>query len=306
MAKYVRRRLALYRVALARSRDMTATSAGRMPDVYERLTNARLSPAQRRIARFIIDHRESAAFLTSESIARQVGVSQPSVSRFAAALGYARFSDFKRALQKWSRLEAMASAAPSDSISPLMEAITAEAANLQWLGQSATVGDQIERVGAALMSSPRLLVIGLRISRSFAQHFAYLGAKVHPNLSVIDRGDTEAKERLAKAVSEGATWCLAFILPRYPREACDLVRYAREIGLRVAVLSDESFATVGHEADELITVRLGSGLLFDTSAAMNIASSALLHAMADSDPSRSQEGLERFERHAVDLAVFED
>lgn len=287
------------------NRDMTATSDAAPADVYERLTNSRLSPAQRRIARYVIDHRDSAAFLTSDSIARQVGVSQPSVSRFAAALGYARFSDFKRALQKWARSEMAALPAASENANPLTEAIAVEVANLQWLGQSATLGDQIARVGAALMSSPHLPVIGLRISRSLAQHFAYLGAKVHPHVSVLDRGDTEAKESLARAVNEGTTWCLAFILPRYPREACDLVRHAREIGLKVAVLSDESFATVGHETDELITVRLGSGLLFDTSAAMNIATSALLHAMADANPAGSQEGLERFERHATDLAVFD-
>ncbi|MFF3854281.1 MurR/RpiR family transcriptional regulator [Micromonospora sp. NPDC002575] len=285
---------------------MTATVAAASADVYERLTSARLSPAQRRVARYVIDNRDAAAFLTSESIARQVGVSQPSVSRFAAALGYARFSDFKRALQKWARSEMSTRSPAVESASPLAEAIGAEVANLQWLSQSATLEEQISRVGSALMSSKRLPVIGLRISRSFAQHFAYLGAKVHPSISVIDSGDTEAKESLARAAADGCTWCLAFILPRYPREACDLVRYARQIGIKVAVLSDESFGTVGHETDELITVRLGSGLLFDTSAAMNIASSALLHAMADSNPGASQDGLERFERHAADLVVFEE
>ncbi|QIZ39091.1 MurR/RpiR family transcriptional regulator [Saccharopolyspora sp. ASAGF58] len=281
-------------------------SATSSDDIYDRFRSARLSPAQRRIARYIVDHRDAAAFLTSESIAQQVGVSQPSVSRFAAALGYARFSDFKRALQKWARSEMSTLAPQSVDASPLYEAISAEIANLQWLGNSAGLGEQISRVGAAIMSSKPLPVVGLRFSRSFAEHFAYLGAKVHSGISVIDRGDTQAKESIARAYSQGATWCLFFILPRYPREACELVRYARQMGLKVAVLSDESFATVGHEADELITVRLGSGLLFDTSAAINIMSSALLHAMADSSPGSSQEGLERFERHASDLEVFED
>jgi len=285
---------------------MAADAATAADDVHERLASARLSPAQRRIARYVIDHRDAAAFSTSESIAQQVGVSQPSVSRFAAALGYARFSDFKRALQTWARAELSAPTPPDDTTSALAGAIAAEIANLQWLSQSPSLGDQVSRVGRALMSSTSLPVIGLRISRSFAQHFAYLGAKVHPGISVIDHGDSQAKEALSRAAAGGATWCLAFILPRYPREACELVRHARGVGLRVAVLSDESFATLAHETDELIGVRLGSGLLFDTTAAMNIASAALLHAMADSRPGRSQEGLELFERYAAELAVFED
>lgn len=286
--------------------ESTSASNVLSDDIYDRLRNARLSPAQRRIARYIVDHRDAAAFLSSESIARQVGVSQPSVSRFAAALGYTRFSDFKRALQKWARLEMSTHAPEAEDANALDEAINAEIANLQWLGNSPGLGEQIARVGAELMASNPLPVVGLRVSRSFAEHFTYLGAKVHTAISVIYRGDTQAKESLARAQGQGATWCLFFILPRYPREACELVRYARQIGLKVAVLSDESFATVGHEADELITVRLASGLLFDTSAAINIISSALLHAMADSSPGSSQEGLERFERHATDLGVFED
>lgn len=273
--------------------------------VYDRLRNARLSPAQRRIARYIIDHRTSAAFLTSQSIAQEVGVSQPSVSRFAAALGYGKFSDFKRALQAWTHSDVPALTLATKSASPLDEAIGTEIANLQWLAQSSALGDQISRVGAGLMSSERLPIIGLRISRSYAEHFAYLGAKIRPGISVIDRCDSEAKERIAYSAAEGATWCLAFVLPRYPREAGDLLRFARSRGLKVAVLSDESFAAAGLEADELITVRLGNGLLFDTSAAIHVMTSALLHAMADSRPKQSQEGLERFEHYAAQLDVFE-
>jgi purine-cytosine permease-like protein len=44
----------------------------------------RLSPAQRRIARYLIDHAEEAGFLTSVDLAQRVGVSQPSATRFAA------------------------------------------------------------------------------------------------------------------------------------------------------------------------------------------------------------------------------
>ena len=148
--------------------------------VYDRLRSARLSPAQRRIARYIIDHRTSAAFLTSQSIAQEVGVSQPSVSRFAATLGYEKFSDFKRALQAWVHSDVPTLAVAPKTASPLDEAIGTEIANLQWLGQSSTLGDQISRVGAAIMASERLPIIGLRISRSYAQHFAYLGAKSLP------------------------------------------------------------------------------------------------------------------------------
>lgn len=274
-------------------------------ELYDRLHGGRFSPGQRRIARYIIDHRDSAAFLTSDSIARQVGVSQPSVSRFAAALGYESFADFKQALQNWARSELSLSESLEQPATPFNEAISVEVANLQWLAQSPTLAAQLSRVGEQLMHSQKLPVVGLRISRSFALHFAYLGTKIHPGIVVVDRSDTESRELLARSMRDGATWCVVFMLPRYPRECCELVEYARELGLKVVVLTDESFPTLGLNADELITVRLGSGLLFDTSAAVNLVSSALLHAMVDTRPAIAQDRLELFESEAVRLRVFE-
>lgn len=282
------------------------TNAVALPtEIYDRLKSARFSPGQRRIARYIIDHRDSAAFLTSDSIARQVGVSQPSVSRFAAALGYERFADFKQALQDWARSEMSVPNTLAQPVTPLDEAIAVEIANLQWLAQSSALTAQISRVGEFLMDSPRLPVVGLRISRSFAYHFAYLGTKIHSGIMMVDRSDTEAKELISRAKHEGATWCLVFMLPRYPREGYELVEYARGIGLKVAILTDESFPALGLDADELLTVRLGSGLLFDTSAALNLMSSAILHSMVDARPALAQDLLERFERDAASLQVFE-
>jgi hypothetical protein len=59
----------------------------------------RLSPAQRRIAQYLLDHMPGSAFLSSVALAQRAGVSQPTVTRFAAALGFSGYPALREALR---------------------------------------------------------------------------------------------------------------------------------------------------------------------------------------------------------------
>src|SRR2546425_11848617 len=48
----------------------------------------RLTPTQRRIAQSLVEHAARAGYLSSSEVAELATVSQPSVTRFAMALGY--------------------------------------------------------------------------------------------------------------------------------------------------------------------------------------------------------------------------
>ncbi len=61
---------------------------GTRVQLRELFDGPRLSPGQRRIAQYLIEHITEAAFLSITDLAERVGVSQPSVTRFAAAVGF--------------------------------------------------------------------------------------------------------------------------------------------------------------------------------------------------------------------------
>ena len=63
------------------------------------LGGRRLSPAQRRIAQYLLDHMPDSAFLSSVALAQRAGVSQPSVTRFASALGFSGYPALREALR---------------------------------------------------------------------------------------------------------------------------------------------------------------------------------------------------------------
>ena len=57
----------------------------------ERLAASELSPAERRVARFLVDHGEEAAFLSAVEIGGQLGTSDATVVRTVKRLGYAGY-----------------------------------------------------------------------------------------------------------------------------------------------------------------------------------------------------------------------
>src|SRR2546421_5813758 len=59
----------------------------------------RLTPTQRRIAQCLLERGPRAAYLSSGEVAELARVSQPSVTRFAMALGYDGYPALRRAIQ---------------------------------------------------------------------------------------------------------------------------------------------------------------------------------------------------------------
>ena len=62
--------------------------------------NHKFSKGQRMICRYISENYDKAAFMTAGKLGQTVGVSESTVVRFAAALGYSGYPQLQKALQK--------------------------------------------------------------------------------------------------------------------------------------------------------------------------------------------------------------
>ncbi|GHB57021.1 transcriptional regulator [Streptomyces cirratus] len=264
-----------------------------------------LSPGQRRIAQYLIDHLTEAAFLSITDLAERVGVSQPSVTRFAAALGFSGYPALREVLQPIA-LNAVAGQQESrEQIrhNELQAAVDAEIENLENVRRLLADTDQILDIGRDLARSVPLTVLGLRISVSLAEYFAYAARRIHPDVRLVTGGGSVAYDALLQARAAGGTWVLAFAMPRHAKETLAAVRTARSAGLRVALITDPTLGPLVEESDVVLTAGTGSRLVFDSYAAPGMLSAALLQAMADADPERTQARLEGYEQ-AADLHGF--
>lgn len=268
----------------------------------------RLSPGQRRIAQYLVDHLTEAAFLSITELAERAGVSQPSVTRFAGALGYSGYPALREALQPIA-LSAIAAAPDSrEEIrrNELQAAIDAEIENLENLRR--VLGDpaRVLDVGRRLARSVPLTVLGLRISVSLAEYFAYAARRIHPDVRLVTRGGSVAYDTLLQASEAGGSWVLAFAMPRHANETLSALSAARRAGLRVALITDLTMGPLVDAADVALTAPTGSRLVFDSYAAPGVLSAAVLQAMADAEPERTQARLERYEQVAMQHEFFLD
>ena len=64
---------------------------------------ARFSKGQKLIAQYILEHYDEVAFMTAVKLGNTVGVSESTVVRFAAELGYSGYPALQRAIQEMIR-----------------------------------------------------------------------------------------------------------------------------------------------------------------------------------------------------------
>ncbi|MFF3325167.1 MurR/RpiR family transcriptional regulator [Streptomyces sp. NPDC002889] len=268
----------------------------------------RLSPGQRRIAQYLIDHLTEAAFLSITDLAERVGVSQPSVTRFATSLGFSGYPALRDVLQPIALSAVAGSPETREQIrrNELQAAVDAEIENLENLRRLLADTNQVLDIGRELARSVPLTILGLRISVSLAEYFAYAARRIHPDVRLVTRGGSVAYDALLQSRAAGGTWVLAFAMPRHANETLAAVRAARSTGLRVALITDLTLGPLVDEADAALTAGTGSRLVFDSYAAPGVLSAAVLQAMADADPERTQARLEGYEQVADQHNFFLD
>lgn len=280
---------------------MATTQGGGAARLTQLFDGHRLTPTQRRIAHCLTRRAADAPFMSSVEVAELAGVSQPSVTRFAVALGFDGYPALRRHLREVAPAAALAE--PEETYNGYQQAVRAEMDNLRHLSALLADPEPVERAGKMLAASRPLPVLGLRAAAAQARGFAYFASKVHPDVRLLDESGTMLADRLDAAVHAGAGVLLCFALPRHPREVVDALRYAKEAGLTVVTVADSPFAPVAAYSDVLLPAAVGTALVFDTPCAVMMLGRVLLEAMCDDLPD-AQARLEEFDTRAAERGLF--
>jgi len=243
------------------------------------------------------------AFLSSTELAVLAGVSQPSVTRFARALGFDGYQDLRRHVQELAGAGRQESA-PDVLRNELQAAIKDEISNLEVLSTSLEDPTWLYELGAEMAKSAPLIVLGVRASAALAHHFGYFARRALGSVEVITQLDSSGEDQLHHAMQAGATWMLCIALPRYPKETLHGARMARARGVKVATITDSRLGPFSEHSDRILTVGVGSRLIFDSYSAAIVLCNALLGALCDADSRKAQERLDAFERSALERQIF--
>lgn len=245
-------------------------------------TGRRLSKGQKRIAEYIVNHYDKAAFMTASKLGDKVQVSESTVVRFAIALGYDGYPALQKALQEMirNRLTAVQRVEMTGDMSESAVLGTVFKADMQNIRQTIEDLDEanFSRTVDALCEAERVYVIGVRSSAPLAQFLGYYMNFIRDNVMVITSGISDVLEQVARVGEKDVVLGISF--PRYSRRTIEAMNYAKGKGATVVSLTDTPLSPLGEASDFCLTARSDMASFVDSLVAPLSMINALIVAMS--------------------------
>lgn len=247
------------------SRDRTRSESA--PDLFQRIRDHResMSRSRLKVADYLLENYEDAAFLPAARIAAALGVSESLVVRFASSLGYSGYPEMTRELQELvkrrlslaerlgRRPVRLGADTPAEEVLRVVTALDRQ--NLEETLHDAS-SSSLERVVDALLGAETIFLLGLRGSAHLAALFGVLLDKAGADVRVVTSGDVVLFDRLRHIGQRDLLFAISFA--RYTRRSVDALRVARGRGATTVVLTDSLLAPPVAEADLSLHTKVAS------------------------------------------------
>lgn len=247
----------------------------------------------RKLADFALRNPIRASVLSIEDLAEATGISAPTISRFARALGYSGFAELKSALAAAAQtlLDPVAkltaqlrrgARAPADG--DMLAVIQAQVARLD----AQRVGAQVGAVARLVAQARHVHVMGFGLSAHVAGLLVLGLQPFHPGVAaVVEFGGTEVAAGRLMSVGAGDL-LIAVSFPRYARDAVRLMRYARDRGAKVVAITDSPASPIAAGADAALFAPAEHPALSSSYAAAVAVIETLISAVMLSDPANAE------------------
>ena len=251
-----------------------------MQDMIDRLNQSgkRLSKGHRKIAQYIVEHYDKAVFMTASRLGESVGVSESTVVRFAAAMGYEGSPQLQRSLQELvsHRLTANQRFEMATELDPSAALTTVLKSDMQNLRNTLEQVEQqvFDEVVQRLLNANAVYVMGLRSAAPLAQFMGYYLNYIFDNVHLVSSGATDVFEEIIKLRENDVLIGISF--PRYSTRTLEAMRFAKRCGAQVVAITDGPMSPLAEIADLSLTARTDMASFVDSLAAPLSLINALL------------------------------
>ena len=258
------------------------------------------SKGQRRIAQYIMESYDKAAFMTASKLGKTVGVSESTVVRFAVDLGFDGYPSMQKAMQEMvlnrltsvQRLEvANDRIGNQDVVSMVIQS------DMEKLRHTAETVDREEFQAAvdAVLNAKRVYIIGVRSVAPLANFLGYYLNYMFNNVRIVTAsGTSEMFEQVVGISREDVA--IAFSFPRYSAATLKAAQYCRSTGAKVIGITDNRESPLAKTSDHVICAKSDMVSLVDTLVAPLSVVNALIVALAakrEKELHRTFDALER-------------
>ncbi len=257
------------------------------------------SKGHKKIANYIIEHYDKAAYMTAAKLGVTVGVSESTVVRFATELGYEGYPELQNALQEMARnklTSVQRIEVTSDQIGS--KDIFEKVLNfdIDKIKKTLEESSREEFYGAVdtIINAKKIYIIGARSASALARFMAYYFNLMFENARFINTAsESEMFEQIMRIEKEDVMIGISF--PRYSSQTAKALQFAAYNGAKVIAITDSKSSPLAEYADNLLLARSDMASFVDSLVAPLSLINALIVAIGIKKRTEVSQNFEKLE-----------
>ena len=252
-------------------------------DIITRMNDRymRMSKGHKAIATYISDHYEEAVFMTAAKLGGPVGVSESTVVRFAAGLGYEGYPEFQKALEEWVRskfnsVQKMGAKYGKSTQAEILHSVLR--ADMEKIQDTIVNLDAaaFEAAVDAILDAGTIYLVGVRSCEPLADFLYFYLNMIRGNIVLVKTTSvTEMFEQMIRIGEQDAVIGISF--PRYSMRTLKAMEFANDRNAKVITITDSIHSPMNlYSSCNLIAKSDVSSVLDSLTAPMSVINALLL------------------------------
>ena len=214
-------------------------------DITNRLDS--LTPKAQTLGNYIMQNPSKVVFMTTKELAETCAVSEATVVRFVATIGYRGYSEFQQALKDFVNTgmslpeRVTMKGLKEPGLDRFHRGVLEELNNLKYMYETIDV-ETMNQFVEHLDVSENVFITGSRLSYTFAYYLGWSLTKIRKGIHILKGSDSTAIDFLTNAPKNSLVILTA--ATRYPNELIKLSKLVRRLGHTLLVLTDSSISPV--------------------------------------------------------------
>ena len=275
--------------------------------IQENMTS--FSKGQKLIANYILQSYDKAAFMTASKLGKTVNVSESTVVRFAAELGFDGYPSMQKTLQEMIRnkLTAIQRVEVSKERIGNQDVMTmVMQSDIEKIRMTLDETDQVSfnQAVAAIANAKRIYVLGVRSASVLANFISFYFRFMFDNLVSVDTSSiSEVFEQIVHISADDVFIGLSF--PRYSKRTIKAMQYAKDQGAKVVAITDSKVSPLTKIADVSLLAKSDKASFVDSLVAPLSLVNALIVAISREKAVHLESSLNRLESIWEEYDVYE-
>ncbi len=268
-----------------------------------------LSKGHKSIAAYILENRDKAAFMTAAALGSAAEVSESTVVRFAAEMGFEGYPQMQKALQssirgRLTNVQRMELATSKMGEEDVLKSVIH--ADIEKLRQTAETldNDDFLRAVETIAKAKKIYVLGARSCSSLTSFLGFYLNLIFKDVKTISTSsDSETFEQIFR-VDEGDA-VIAISFPRYSSRTVKAVSYASSNGADVVAITDSMDSPIIPYATHSLIARSDMSYFADSLVAPLSIINAIIMALAIKNEKAVRDTFDKLENIWDKYEVYE-